>query len=389
MRDGPAGVVAADALGVAAHQVELGRRRSWPASRPPGRRPGGCRPPARACRRPTRRARRSSAGCSPPRRAARLSACAGRGGVEVELDHLPVALVLVVPVVEDVEEPVLERQLAGLAGLGHDAGVGRGRRLGRQARRPLLVGAARAGARRRGSRGGSRRAPARGRAAVGATFTMLVRVPRAAQRDLVVPHQQVDVRGLVRLADVAGAGLLLQPHDRRVHARQGDLGRGRRARRRPPAPTRARRPGRRRPRPGRAEKPAARSPAALVRRRGAAVRSRRGPSTAPAEGARPPPRPRSGWWLRRPPPSARLLPVIDRARVYARRAGPPRRRVGCEPSVSSGPIIIGYDGSPVADHAIREAAALLGPRPALVVVVWESGAAVRDARRRGDAGGAG
>ena len=43
--------------------------------------------------------------------------------------------------------------------------------------------------------------------------------------------------------------------------------------------------------------------------------------------------------------------------------------------MSSGPIIIGYDGSPVADHAIREAAALLGPRPALVVVVWESGAA--------------
>ena len=43
--------------------------------------------------------------------------------------------------------------------------------------------------------------------------------------------------------------------------------------------------------------------------------------------------------------------------------------------MSPGPIIIGYDGSSVADHAIREAAALLGPRPALVVVVWESGAA--------------
>ncbi len=43
--------------------------------------------------------------------------------------------------------------------------------------------------------------------------------------------------------------------------------------------------------------------------------------------------------------------------------------------MSSGLIIVGYDGSPVADHAIREAAALLGPRPALVVVVWESGAA--------------
>jgi nucleotide-binding universal stress UspA family protein len=43
--------------------------------------------------------------------------------------------------------------------------------------------------------------------------------------------------------------------------------------------------------------------------------------------------------------------------------------------VPSGPILIGYDGSPAADHALREAAALLGPRPALVVVVWEAGAA--------------
>ena len=33
-------------------------------------------------------------------------------GVEDELDHLPVALVLVVEVVEGVEEPVLERELA-------------------------------------------------------------------------------------------------------------------------------------------------------------------------------------------------------------------------------------------------------------------------------------
>jgi nucleotide-binding universal stress UspA family protein len=43
--------------------------------------------------------------------------------------------------------------------------------------------------------------------------------------------------------------------------------------------------------------------------------------------------------------------------------------------VPSGPILIGYDGSPAADHALREAAALLGPRPALVVVVWEAGSA--------------
>ena len=36
----------------------------------------------------------------------------GVGRVEDELDHLPVALVRVVPVVEDVVEPVLERELA-------------------------------------------------------------------------------------------------------------------------------------------------------------------------------------------------------------------------------------------------------------------------------------
>ena len=41
----------------------------------------------------------------------------------------------------------------------------------------------------------------------------------------------------------------------------------------------------------------------------------------------------------------------------------------------SGPIIIGYDGSPAAEHAMRKAAGLLGGRAALVVVVWEAGAA--------------
>jgi nucleotide-binding universal stress UspA family protein len=43
--------------------------------------------------------------------------------------------------------------------------------------------------------------------------------------------------------------------------------------------------------------------------------------------------------------------------------------------VPPGPILIGYDGSPGADNALREAAALFGPRQALVVVVWEAGAA--------------
>jgi nucleotide-binding universal stress UspA family protein len=41
--------------------------------------------------------------------------------------------------------------------------------------------------------------------------------------------------------------------------------------------------------------------------------------------------------------------------------------------VPSGPILIGYDGSPAAEHVLREAAVLLAPRPALVVVVWEAG----------------
>ena len=43
--------------------------------------------------------------------------------------------------------------------------------------------------------------------------------------------------------------------------------------------------------------------------------------------------------------------------------------------MGSGPIVIGYDGSPAAQHALREAGALLAPRPALVVAVWEPGAA--------------
>jgi hypothetical protein len=31
-------------------------------------------------------------------------------------------------------------------------------------------------------------------------------------------------------------------------------------------------------------------------------------------------------------------------------------------AMRSGPIVIGYDGSPASDHALREAAALLAPR---------------------------
>jgi nucleotide-binding universal stress UspA family protein len=41
----------------------------------------------------------------------------------------------------------------------------------------------------------------------------------------------------------------------------------------------------------------------------------------------------------------------------------------------SSPVIIGFDGSPAAERALRGAGALLAPRPALVVVVWEAGRA--------------
>ena len=49
--------------------------------------------------------------------------------------------------------------------------------------------------------------------------------------------------------------------------------------------------------------------------------------------------------------------------------------------MSSGPIILGYDGSPAAEYAIFRAAALLAPRRALLVVVWESGAAYETTER--------
>jgi nucleotide-binding universal stress UspA family protein len=40
----------------------------------------------------------------------------------------------------------------------------------------------------------------------------------------------------------------------------------------------------------------------------------------------------------------------------------------------SGPVIVGYDGSPASECALAEAAPILVPRRALVVVVWKPGA---------------
>src|SRR5215470_3630004 len=62
------------------------------------------------------------------------------GGVEVQLDHLPVTFVLVVEVVEDVEEPVLKRQLARMAGIRLDPRVRHRPSAAVQAVRPAIVG---------------------------------------------------------------------------------------------------------------------------------------------------------------------------------------------------------------------------------------------------------
>jgi nucleotide-binding universal stress UspA family protein len=41
--------------------------------------------------------------------------------------------------------------------------------------------------------------------------------------------------------------------------------------------------------------------------------------------------------------------------------------------MGSGPALVGYDGSPAAERALREAIGLLGSVPLLIVVIWEAG----------------
>ncbi|MFL5826844.1 MAG: universal stress protein [Thermoleophilaceae bacterium] len=43
--------------------------------------------------------------------------------------------------------------------------------------------------------------------------------------------------------------------------------------------------------------------------------------------------------------------------------------------MAKGPVVIGFDGSPAAQHAIEKSAELLAPNAALVVAVWEPGTA--------------
>ena len=143
------------------------------------------------------------------------------GGVEEDLNHLPVALVQVVPVVVGVEEPVLQGQLPGPSGLGRDVGVDSRVMALAEAPVPALVVAARI------------------ESVPGEVEVVLVevrdvicrrpdphqvhRIPRAAQRNCRLVEEQVDVGRPVRLAVAALLELLDNANDRRVALRERGL----------------------------------------------------------------------------------------------------------------------------------------------------------------------
>jgi hypothetical protein len=124
-----------------------------------------------------------------------------RGGrrVEDELDHLPVALVQVVPVVEDVEEPVLQRELVGESGLLRDMCVRHRAAPGCQPPFPIEIRAT-----------GIERTTGKVEVVVVQARRQILRrrpdldevvaAPRSSQRDRRLAEQQVDVDRQVRLA---------------------------------------------------------------------------------------------------------------------------------------------------------------------------------------------
>jgi hypothetical protein len=145
----------------------------------------------------------------------RLERLLGASGVEDELDHLPVALVQVVPVVEGVVEPVLEREPVGVGGLLRDVGVdGRLGVRGDPARPQLVVAA------------GVESIPGEVEVVLVETATEVVggrpdldevvAAPGAAERDGLLVEDRFDVDRPVRLAGPALLGLLDEADDRRV-----------------------------------------------------------------------------------------------------------------------------------------------------------------------------
>jgi hypothetical protein len=135
--------------------------------------------------------------------------------VEDELDHLPVALVQVVPVVVGVEQPVLQRKLPRVLRIGRDVRVHRGLVSLHDATRPALVVAARvervAGKVEVVLVEALREILGRRR-----DLDQVVRIPRSAERNRRLSEQRVDVHRLVGLAGSALLLLLDEPHDRGV-----------------------------------------------------------------------------------------------------------------------------------------------------------------------------
>jgi hypothetical protein len=134
-------------------------------------------------------------------------------GVEVELDHLPVALVQVVELVERIEDPVLERELPRIAGVARNVRVHRGGSAGSEPARPALVAAA-----------WIERVAGKVEVVLVAADEILGarrdldevrRAPRATERHRRLVEEHVDVRRLVRLPGPALLGLLDQSHHRR------------------------------------------------------------------------------------------------------------------------------------------------------------------------------
>ena len=112
--------------------------------------------------------------------------------VEVELDHLPVALVLVVEVVEDVEEPVLQRELAPVSRVGRDPRIGHGSAASVQPVRPLVIRAAGC----EGVAGKVEVVAPEPAAEIGAGWSDLEEigaVPRPAQHDVGIPEHEAHV----------------------------------------------------------------------------------------------------------------------------------------------------------------------------------------------------
>ena len=137
------------------------------------------------------------------------------GRVEEDLDVLPVAFVGVVPVVEDVVEPVLQSEPARVGGIGGDVRIDGRRCALREALRPPLVVAPRV----EGVPGEVEvvfEEVAGHILRCGGDLDQVSGAPRPAESNGLLAEQQVDVDRLVRLAVPAVLSLRDKPHHRGI-----------------------------------------------------------------------------------------------------------------------------------------------------------------------------